>query len=169
MLKGRIFINKTWRNINDRSVLSTYNEPDTMCLPWIIVINAHNVLLKVDANIISILQKIKMRLNEVYKFIQTDTANNFWDSNLSLIWILPLTLNIWPNEQRRRECIIQESFQIGNGRRYMTFQCIRRWEDGKVCRRHQWTPYILLNKVGIPFLTKCHLVSRGKEHFLEHL
>lgn len=72
MLRGRIFINKTWRNINDRSVLSTYNEPDTMCLSWIIVISAHNMFLKVDINIISILQKIKMRLNEVYKFIQPE-------------------------------------------------------------------------------------------------
>lgn len=151
VLKGRICINKTWRNINDRSVLSTYSEPDTMCLPWITIINAHNMLLKVDANI-SILQKMKMRLKEVYKFIQTHTAKNFWDSNLSLIWVLPLTLNIWPNEQRRREWIIQESFQIGNGRHYRTFQCIRkevgRWEG------LQETPVTSLHFIGLKYWIK---------------
>lgn len=81
------------------------------CLPWIIIINAHNILLRVGTIIIFILQMVKMRLKEVSSFVPTGTANNVRDSHLSsLIWVLPLSLNM----TQWREDGVNKSESISN-------------------------------------------------------
>lgn len=58
------------------------------------------------------------------------------------------------------EWIIQEAFQMGNGSHYRTFQC-----TGGISHLPKFYWLRILKKVSIPFLTKCHLVSRGKQYF----